>query len=256
MSLIAGAALLVLAVCGGLVWLSHAAFLRVAAIEVTGTQSVPTSTLAAYARAQMEGGYAYLFARDNIFLYPRAQIAADLERQYPTLRQVDVHAKDFHTVEIIVAERTPAALWCPAANQGGTCYYMDEEGLVYERAPDFNDNPYISYGGPLATTTEPGLRQYLTRDEFQSLAALVSALGEKEQGDPIGQVAVDDNRDVRVYFKNDFLLIFSLKDDGGDVFERFNLALQSDAFKGKTLGDFEYLDLRFGDKLYYKAKSQ
>jgi hypothetical protein len=59
---------------------------------------------------------------------------------------------------------------------------------------------------------------------------------------------------VRVSFINGFALLFSLDSAGADVYQRFVLALGADAFQGHTLGDFEYLDLRFGDKLYYKLR--
>lgn len=260
--IIGGSALAFVLAVAGLAWLSHASFLRVTDIEVSGLSSLPPQELISFARERMQGNYLSLFAKDDIFLYPRAAIAAALARQYPTLRQIDVHARDFHTVELVAAERQPAALWCPSSpdssgssTQGGACSYLDEQGLIYAPAPSFSDDPYVSYSGPTATTTGPGLRQYLSQDEFQSLAALVAAIAGKEPSDPISQVAVDDSLDARAYFRDDFVLVWSLKDDGGDVFERFNLALDSDAFKGKPLGDFEYLDLRFGDKLYYKAKT-
>jgi len=244
-----GVAFLCLLVLGGLAWLSRAPFLRVTSVQVVNAQALASSTIAQFAWDQMSGAYGWLFARNNIFLYPRQTISQQLLLQNPGLRAVDVHAQDFHTVVIKVTERTPVALWCDT-----DCYYMDEQGLVYAAAPQDGAPTYISYQGPVATTTEPGLRQYLTTEEFQSLAALMAALAQTMPDNPVGQVVVDDNLDTRVYFQNDFLLIFNLKDDGGDIFERFTLALSSDVFKGKTVADFEYLDLRFGDKLYYKLK--
>lgn len=246
-----------LLIFGGFVWLSWAPFLRVTKIEVSGTKSLPPGELMAYAQQQLAGSYAFLFARNNVFLYPRAGIEAGLLEQYPTLRAADVHAKDFHTVEVNVAERQPVALWCPSAGseQAGGCSYMDEQGLIYAPAPAYSDAPYVTYQGAATSTPQSGLKQYLTQDAFQSLAALVAALEAKETNDPVVQVAVDGTGDARVYFKDDFLLILSTKDDAGDVYQRFVLALQSDAFAGKQLSDFDYLDLRFGDKLYYKAKT-
>ena len=67
-------------------------------------------------------------------------------------------------------------------------------------------------------------------------------------------ISVDAVGDVRVMFTNGFTLIFALSDDSGDLFERFSLALSSGPFVAHTLSDFAYLDLRFGDKLYYKLK--
>ena len=55
-------------------------------------------------------------------------------------------------------------------------------------------------------------------------------------------------------FASGFVLKFALSDAGGDVFERFSLALAAEPFLGRSLSDFLYLDLRFGDKLYYKLK--
>jgi len=45
-----------------------------------------------------------------------------------------------------------------------------------------------------------------------------------------------------------------VSDSGADVLERIALALQSEPFAKRSLTDFAYLDLRFGDKLYYKLK--
>jgi hypothetical protein len=247
------AALILVAVGAGLVWLGNASFVRVQNVVVSGSSDVSAGDIEQYARAQMEGKYAWLFPRDNIFLYPRAAISQGLLAQYPTLRQADVHAKNFHTVEVIVVERQPVALWCPAAPQAEPCSYLDETGLAYEMAPQFSETPYIIYNGAVSTSTQPGVRQYLSQGAFQSLSALVAALGGTDAG-PIRRVAVDTNNDAYVYFKNDFYIIFGLADDGGDVFNRFGLALQSSAFAGKDFSSFEYLDLRFGDKLYYKPK--
>jgi hypothetical protein len=256
-ALIAGG--IFLAVCalfGGMVWLSWAGPLRVTAITVEGAQTVASSTITAYVQQELAGTYFWMFPRNNVFLYPRAEIAQNILKQYPTLRAVDVHAQDFHTVFVKVAERQPVALWCPSGQvtAGEGCSFLDEEGLAYAPAPQFSAPVYVTYTGSLNAGPYTGLRQFLTPEEFQSLVALVTALVQKMPDNPVGLVAVDTNGDARAYFKDDFLLMFNLKDDGGDIFERFNLALSSSVFTGKTLADFEYLDLRFGDKLYYKLK--
>ena len=95
--------------------------------------------------------------------------------------------------------------------------------------------------------------QYLTPSTFRSLAALVAAVA-KKSNEPVQTVSVDDNKDVHMTFANGFVLLVSLNDDTGDTFERFSLALGAAPFTQHTLGDFQYLDLRFGDKLYYKLK--
>ncbi len=233
-------------------WLSWAPFLRVTSVQVVDTQTISSSSIAEYAQQEMSGAYGWLFARNNVFLYPRAAISQGLLAQYPSLRSADVHAQDFHTVVIKVAERQPVALWCGQSSDAPEpCLFLDEDGIAYAPAPTFSSPVYVSYYGALATNTPP---TYLDMAHFQSLVALVTTLLQKETADTIASVSVDSSQDVHVLFGSGFTLLFNLSDDEGDVFERFSLALTSDAFVGKTISDFEYLDLRFGDKLYYKLK--
>jgi len=179
-------------------------------------------------------------------------MAQTILKQYPTLRAVDVHAQDFHTIVVAVTEREPVALWCgPSPAEPQPCLFLDEEGAAYAPAPEFSAPVYVPYYGSLVQGAPP---RYLGTAQFQSLFALVAALGQKESAEAVAGVSVDSSGDVRMLFGGGFTLIFNLKDDGGDIFERFNLALGSSVFSGKTLADFEYLDLRFGDKLYYKLK--
>lgn len=236
------------ALAGGLIALARAPFLQITAVTVSGARADASGAIEALARERLADYYLYIFPKNNVFLYPREGISEALARAYPQFKSVDVHATDFHTVSVAVVERQPAAEFCPAH---GVCYLMDEDGVIY--APESTSTPsFVSYVADAAVRALP--QQFLTPERFRSLAALVGALSQSEPGDLVRKVAVDDDGDVLVYFQNGFLLLFDLADESGDVFERFGLALKSDPFKGRTLGDFEYLDLRFGDKLYYKLK--
>ncbi|MDE1925436.1 MAG: hypothetical protein KGH79_04670, partial [Patescibacteria group bacterium] len=113
---------------------------------------------------------------------------------------------------------------------------------------------YQKYYGALSGDAAP--KHFLTAEEFQSLSALVDALVQEQNGNGIQSVAVGAAGDVTIMFADGFDLLFNVSQDGGDVYQRFMLALQSDPFKQRQLSGFEYLDLRFGDKLYYKLKNQ
>lgn len=232
----------------GVAALSHAQFLRISTVEVRGAQNIPAAALESIVREHLEGSVGYILARDNIFLYPKGQITAALRAAYPELKSADVHAQNFSTVAVEVAERTPKALWCPDAPEE-PCLRMDDEGVVY--AP--GEGAYIHYSGK---AEGPLPRQYLSAAEFRSLSALVDAIAQTHPEDELRAVAVDKEGDVRVRFKSGFVLMFALEDDGGDVFERFVLAQEAEPFAARALADFEYLDLRFGDKLYYKLKNE
>ena len=240
-------ALLVL-LFGGLVGIAHLSALRVSTVSVAGAQTLSSSTIEAFVRERLAGAYGYVFPKDNIFLYPKRPITAALMAAYPSLASADVHASDFHSIAVNVVERAPRALWC----EENHCFFMDENGVVYGEAPTFSEPVYTVYRGVLTGNTLP--KQFLSPAEFQGLSALVDAIAQKLPGERIDRVAVDANKDVRISFASGFELLFALGDQGGDVFERLTLALTAEPLTKHKLSEFEYLDLRFGDKLYYKLK--
>ena len=242
---------------GAVVGLSWVPYIRIHAIEVTGAETLSTSIIEDFASAKLAGRNLFVFPRNSIFAYPKKEISSGLLAEYPQLSAVNVRAENFETIGIELTERHPAALWCES---GGSCRLMDETGFVY--APDLLlDAPaFVRYAGEATTTRSYTAKveplQYLTPQEFKSLAALVAALDANQTDATIDEADVDQNGDVHAHFSNGFTLIFALKDASGDVFERFTLALASQPFLNKSLSDFEYLDLRFGDKLYYREKAK
>ncbi len=248
-------ALGVLALFGAAVWLSYAPFLRVDRVVVSGLRTTEPAALEALVRERLEGAYGHIFSKNNILLYPRQDIVAAVAAAYPQLRHVAVHAQDFSTLAVVVVEREPVALWCPSTSLGQvTCYFMDEDGIVYAPAPRISAPEFVAYRGAATAAGLP--RQYLNTEDFHALSAFAGAVAQQEPAERVVGVSVDDVRDVRLEFDSGFVLIFPLGEPGGDVYERYALARAAEPFLGRALAEFEYLDLRFGDKLYYKERHE
>ncbi len=245
---------IVVALFGAFALLANASFMRISNITVRGAQTIATSTIEQKIRAQLTGSYLFVFPKDNILFYPNGRIEAALIAAMPTIASASVHAENFQTISVTVVERKPKALWCGnTPSNPMPCFFLDESGKAYGAAQNFSDTTYANYFGSLSVNTNP--KAYLTEDTFRALSALVDTIAASQKSATLRSVYVDDNQDVHVAFDTGFTLLFTLSADGGDVFQRFTLALQSDPFKNHALSDFEYLDLRFGDKLYYKLKS-
>lgn len=235
--------------CAAFVAAAHIPALQVRAVTVSGTETLSSSTVRAFVEERIAGNYLWVLPKRNIFLYPRQEINQELLAAFPVLASADVHAGDFHTIAAAVVERSPRALWCV---EQGNCLFMDENGVVYAPAPIFSEPVYISYYGPTSGLTLP--KQYLTEAEFQNLSALIDTIALKLHDEQVLGVVVDASRDVRVEFSSGFKILFALNTASGDTFERLTLALLADPVKTHPLSDFEYIDLRFGDKVYYKIK--
>jgi len=245
---------LILLLAGTLVGVLYLPHWRVATINVAGVEGTEKQAVEQTIRAQLAGRYLKIVPRDNVLIYPQSTVVAELLKKFPTFAHVEVKAKTLRSLAVEVTKRTQKAVWCgESATNQAPCLLLDGRGVAYEPSPDFEGDVYTTYYGALAPGTLP--RQYLTENTFNSLAALVVALEDQQQVH-IASVAVDEAGDARLSFINGFQVFFVLSNGGGDVFERFGLALQAAPFKDRPVTDFEYLDLRFGDRLYYKLKGE
>ncbi len=239
---------------GSLAGLAHLPHWRVAKVEVAGVEGTEAKAVEEMVQAALEGRYFLMLPRDNVLIYPQADITAELLKEFPTFASVQVRAKDLRTLGVEIVKRTPKAVWCGVQIAApAPCLLLDVQGAAYEPAAEFAGPVYTTYYGALAEGAAP--QHYLSEEEFRSLAALVGALEEEQKG-RIVSVEVDGAGDVSARFADGFELKFVLGDGSGDVFERFVLALSAEPFKDRLLTDFEYLDLRFGDRLYYKLKGE
>ena len=248
--------LLLLGLAIGLSWIPY---LRIKTMHSVGTETLASTTVEEFVAKKIEGRSLFVLPRDNIVLYPKHEIEKGLLKEFPILKEAEIHADNLEAIRIEVQERHAKALWCGASSdETEGCRLMDETGFVYSPILAGELPPFVRYTG--AATTSPGFtsqtepKQFVTPKEFLTLEALVDALNQNQKQTPIVSVSVDEHYDARITFGEGFVLLFALKDAGKDVYERFTLALASTPFLNKTINDFEYLDLRFGDKLYFKQR--
>lgn len=243
--------LLILVVAGGIIGLLWLPQIRVQHIDVAGASSVSNANIESDVKAALSGTAWLVVPKDNIFLYPRDKITQMLLNTYPSFESVEVSAQHFDTLSVNITERRALALWCgESLAAASACYLLDGNGVVYAPAANFSGQIYIQYYGSVVGTTT---RQFITPDEFRSLSAFAGAVGQVIEGDAPQEIEVAGT-DASVTFASGFVLTFSLADASTDVLERLGVALKTEQFTKHPLSDFAYLDLRFGDKLYYKLK--
>lgn len=248
-----GAALGLVLLFAGAAALAHANFLRIRSVAVAGAQSVAASSLEAAVQEQLAGSYFFLFPKNDIFLYPRAAIAANIAAAFPSVEQASVRADTFTQITLTVVERRPAALWCgQSIATSSPCLLLDARGVAYAAAPHFSSPVYPVYYGALASSAALPA-QFLASGQFNSLSALVEALQQKAAL-PLYGVEVAQNGEVSVDFSGGFSIRFLLSQDAGAVVERFALAQTAAPLADHALSAFDYVDLRFGDRVYYKMR--
>jgi cell division septal protein FtsQ len=238
----------------GVHWASYLPRLNIAAVEVSGASAVSAGLIEQYADSHLHDGSYHFFSHSNIFVYPKAALARDIVADFPGIRAAEVSRDGIvsNTLSIRVEERAPFAQWC----EGPSCYIFDDSGFLYAPYDASSTaalpNGYVFFGA-LASSTAP-VGQTFIPGHMPGVVALLNIL-QQQTGLSPRTITIEGEQDLRIEFSEGFELKASFGADASTLARNLKLVFGSDALQGRE-GDIEYIDLRFGDRVFYKLKGE
>jgi hypothetical protein len=234
----------------GVRYLSHIEWWTVQTVSVSGTELIEPDGVRQTASELLRGHYGGIIARSNALVYPQNQIADELRHTYPRIGKVSVQLTDLNTLSVRIEERKPFALLCPEGGSDRECRYVDREGVVYAKAPDFSGSVYVTFRAH-ATGTPVGGRY--KPDSFPRIATFLRELG--RIGLEPTHVIPRPQQDYWVRLEHGGHLRVSLREDVTETIRNLQTVLENDDLglsAGPSGNTFRYIDLRFGDRVFYK----
>ena len=249
----------------GLIFLVHYDRLLVKRISVTGNQVVSSDEIFALAQEQLVGNYFYLLPKRNIFFLPKRRIEEAVVSRMPYVRNLDSEVLESGVFNLRVTEREPAALWCGIDDQ---CSFIDDTGFVFSFAPKFSDNVYLKLSDHTGEN-QIGLRP-IDGAKFRIifLTAETLPIVLKESGlekAEVVKVMITKDKDYDFIITQPLLnekLIWTLRlppnqENFSHLLSNLKAALTAPEFKKSydvSAGRLDYVDLRFGNKVFYKFR--
>jgi hypothetical protein len=262
-------------------------------IEIKGNDIINKEDILNIVKAELNGRYLFMFPKNNFLLYPRNNIVEKLNAKYLRLKNVTIETNDIFKLQIYIEERKPNFVWCP--QKKNNCYYLDNNGLVFDTAPDFSEGVFFKFQGGLHDKEKPD--SYLAKNliETDKLNKLIKFKDEAEniirtnlgiewsatsieimdwddfsvnfsgknnliwkvlfvgRGiNPLSNLSQTDENVLKTKQNNDEI---SLETNLISVARNLEAVVISDDFKsnyGKKNQIIDYIDLRFGNKVFYK----
>lgn len=244
----------VLALLAALVTAARLPSLQVKDIVVSGNEVTTDEELRAVALKNLKGNYLFVFPKSNVFLYSRSAIERAITRAIARVGSASVSSANLSTIAIAVRERKPTALWCegiydPHDPVPDPCYFIDGDGLIYAKAPVFSGDVFLRFWGIYGG--EPIDRDLLPLAAYREVMYLLQTLPKFSL---VPTDVVFDDTDAAVYLKGRARLLYSRKQSLGDVLSNLDSVLSSEPLQGKDSLELDYIDLRFGNKIYYRLK--
>ena len=220
---------------------------RISQVEVISADI----SLSAYATSTMQGNYFGIIPRDSIFFFPEERIRADILVSHNDIAAVSISRNGFTGISIKADYRVPVARWCGMSKTIGVeeyCYFFDTDGFIYSATTEAQPiNSFVVYEALTSADAEPIGSTLPFAKDFPAIFDFARQLS--TLGSPAISVSIHDGEvdnilvsGTRVTYvlgreQDAFTALVSSRDN-------FNLAD----------GSVDYIDLRFGGKVYLKKK--
>jgi len=262
---------------GALAWASGYERFTIVTVRVEGARLVDSDMVVASVEKVINGRYGYLFSKRNILVYPRTDILAAVLDSSHRIVSATLHVEGNELV-VFLEERKPSFVWCPVAAATFTtptvvvgvspdaantsiddadttdtttgCYFTDRDGMIYGSASSFSGPIFFTWYAPLLDSVPvPEGNRFLSEHDFIAATAFISEL-KKIGFKPKTGTLTDTEISIRLSNGED--LIFNKGQDSSELIANFTTA-QNALPEGTAL---QYMDLRFGTKVFYKEKEE
>jgi hypothetical protein len=240
---------------------SHLSFFSIKSIEVSGNEVVTQEEIENYVIEKISGNYLGVFSKSNIFIYPESFLEESILKDFFRLNSVDISFSGLQSISVKVEERKPFAVWCASTIENKKvvfdkdCYFIDKDGFVFAQAPKFSGNVYVRYYGLIKPDDSSVSKQFFPAEEFKKVANFISQIN--KLGVHVTDAVLYEDTDVELYEVSGGKLLINIREDFTQTFENFQSLLNdkiSVPDKDKFLQSIDYLDLRFGKKLFFKLR--
>ena len=234
-------------------------------VSVSGNRIIESKDIENIIKSEISGHYLWLFPKTNFLIYPKHQILNELNNKFKSLKSISIGVDNFKSLNVSVSEYEGKYLWCGilipvlrSNSENNKCYFLDSDGYIFDEAPYFSGNVYFKFYGDLNKENPTGL--YFMKDKFSKIVEFKNAI-EKMDLKPTA-FWLDNNREEGSFSISSEpamgpSIIFKIDSDYENMAENLQAAISVEPLHTDLLTKLPsllYLDLRFGNKVYYKFK--
>lgn len=221
-------------------------FFKIKQIEASGSGKISSEEISNIAWEQTKKSRFLLGGQDNFFLFNKSELTATLKQKY-NFKDIKITKSLFNKIKINLEEKNYNLIW----KEGDSYFFINEDGDVVYSA-SFNEIANINL--PIIENISQNLiRNNKTAFAPKYLSYAVKLNGKMaENRFEIEKFILDsDVNTVKVKLKpSQVLIYFNIDEDLGAQINKLTVLINEslkDSYKNKN-----YIDLRYGDKVYYK----
>lgn len=243
--------MLILILAAGAIWSLYIPKFRIQKISVEGAEILSVEKIIANVSDSIKSKYVFIIPKNHILIASKEEIANNLLSSFPRIKELTVNKNFPNSLAIIIKERQSAALLCAGENNppaGGECAYIDEDGFVFERAPYFSGEIFLKFFDERDVGNSVSDKQLLSEEQFKGLIDFKNYLFRENIKIPSINLKKDGIYELQT--NKGWFILLNERNDFRIAFENLKTAFDSSIKENQK--NLEYIDLRFGNKVFYK----
>lgn len=233
----------------GAVSLLRMNFMQIKNFEFLGENAVLEEDLALVASSIISGNKLIFIPNSNKLFLDEENLSKGLKEKFGRLSSVEVDSNIFgSTAKIKVTEREPGYIWCSASD---SCFFMDKEGLIFEKV----DPGWLEAYGDMVVfeggvSGDPIGKFFASKNVMDEYTGFVNSLN--SAGVSVSLIKIESGNKA-IADSNVGLVIFNPEEPDFKYSARNVILLIKDERAKNPGAIFEYIDARFGNKMFYKT---
>ncbi len=233
-------------------YVTRLSFLSIHIIDVSGGETISHEEVRAHLQDELNGTYYLIIPKRFSYLYPHGRMMEVLEEN-SRLYNVHVERESLTTLRVSFEEYVPHALWCVKKELNLPCYFLTKNGFAFAPAP-------LLIGGTLVrhenqSASEIHKETVIETNQLEEIDSFIKR-SESELGFRITSLVYTKDGDIQFMINGGGMIMIAKGKDFNETFENVKTVLASKEFSHVTAGNFNYIDARFGNKIYVHEEMQ
>ncbi len=211
-------------------------------------------------KENISGYYLWFLPKTNFLFYPKNKIKNELAIKFKRLNDIALSLEDLKTLVVSTNEHLASYTWCgPTPEEKTKCYFMDEQGYIFDEAPYFSGEVYLKFYGKYNINESDPSGSYFFQPNFNKLISFKDAM--EKIGVKPAAFYIAENGDIKMSLssnkQNGGEIIWKTDSDFDKVLENLQTVLTTEPLQTEFKNKYSsllYIDLRFGNKVYYKFR--
>jgi len=213
-------------------------------VQVIGGVTIPADQIQALTNAELTGYYYRLIPKRFSYLYPKDMIIEKVQA-LERVKNATVARTSRYAIAVVFEEYEPYALWC-VDRASKECLFIDRHGYAFTAAPLLSGGAFLRFTVPDVT---PTIGQSVVAAELVRGSQTFVETTYDQLGLNIVAVTVDAD-DIAYYIAGGGEIRTSASMAYTQTLSNLESILGSEEFSHLAPGNFAYIDLRFGDKVF------